>query len=313
MAPNSIEMSVVIPVYNEEGNINLLYEELLRVLQDFNFNSEVIFIDDGSKDNTFSVIKHLPVSAKVRIRGISLSRNFGHQVTLTAGLEQAKGNVIISLDGDLQHPPSLIPELYKRHLQGYDIVNTIRNDSEETSPLKKISSSLFYKLFNYLSATQIEAAAADFRLLSRRALDAFLSFPDKERFIRGMVVWMGFRQTYVSYQAQPRFAGRSKYTLLKMAGLSLNAITSFSSAPLKLPLIMGGSIFLFSMAYSILTLYNYTKGTALPGGTPLLISTLFLGAMQLISIGVLGIYLGRIFNETKNWPLYFVKETWEGD
>lgn len=304
-------MSVVIPVYNEEENILVLHQELMTVLNNFPFQSEVIFMDDGSKDRTFESICSLSGNKKVQLRGISLSRNFGHQITLSAGLEQAKGNVVVSLDGDMQHPPVVIPELYAKYKEGYDIVNTIRLDDEKIGLFKKFSSGLFYQLFNFLSSTKIESATADFRLLSRKALDAFLRFPEKDRFIRGMVVWMGFPQSYVTYRANPRFAGRSKFTPLKMLSLSLNAITSFSSAPLRLPLFIGTFIFFTSILYICFAVYNYLQGTTLPGWTSLLISVLLLGGVQLICIGIIGIYLGRVFNETKNRPLYFVKEIWE--
>ncbi|MBL0308922.1 MAG: glycosyltransferase family 2 protein [Bacteroidetes bacterium] len=307
---HSIEISVVIPVYNEKENIKILYDELSRVLNNFEFRSEVIFVDDGSVDDTFGTIRNLINSNMVQVKAISLSRNFGHQIALTAGLEQAKGKVAISLDGDMQHPPSVIPELYKKYLDGYDIVNTIRRDDEKVGVFKQMSSGLFYKIFNFLSPTRIESATADFRLLSRKALDAFLQFPEKDRFIRGMVVWMGFSQTYISYKADARRKGNSKFTLLKMLSLSLNAITSFSSAPLKIPLLMGGVVFFISVFYIFFALWRYAHGATIPGWTSLLVSVLFLGSVQLISIGILGVYLGRIFNETKSRPLYFVKETW---
>lgn len=306
-----VEMSVVIPVYNEEENVKLIYRELLSVLNSFDFNSEVIFVDDGSIDRTFDAIRTLPASEKIHLRGIALSRNFGHQIALSAGLEQAKGDVIISLDGDMQHPPALLLDLYAKYKEGFDIVNTIRQDDAQIGPFKRMTSGLFYKLFNFLSPTKIETSTADFRLFSRKALNAFLSFPENDRFIRGMVAWMGFSQAYVSYQASPRRQGGSKFTLLKMITLSLNAITSFSSAPLKIPFLMGGFVFLVSLVYIFFALWEYMHGETIPGWTSLLISVLFIGSIQLISVGILGIYLGRIFNETKKRPLYFLKETWE--
>lgn len=306
-----VKMSIVISVFNEEDNVKELFGELTAVLNRFEFQSEVIFIDDGSNDRTFACIQQLSGTDKIKVRGVSLSRNFGHQVSVSAGLELAKGDVVITMDGDLQHPPSLIPGLYEKHLQGFDIVNTIRNDDERIGFFKKISSAFFYKTFNLLSSTKIESATADFRLLSRKAVDAFLRFPEKDRFIRGMVVWMGYRQTYLHYKALPRHSGTTKFTPFKMINLSLNAITSFSSAPLRLPLLAGTLIFFACLIYIGYAIYSYLNGLTQPGWASLLISVLFIGAVQLISIGIIGIYLGRVFNETKNRPLYFVKETWE--
>jgi len=301
------KISVVIPLFNEENNIRQLYDELIPVLTKLVNNYEIIFVDDGSRDGSFEIVKQFSLENK-SIKGISLSRNFGHQIALTAGLHQAKGETVITMDADLQHPPNLIPELYKLYKNGYDIVNTIRLDTADAGIFKKFTSNIFYKLLNYLSDIKIEPASADFRLMSRKAVDAFISINEKDRFTRGLVSWMGFKQVSLDYFAPPRFAGKSKYTIRRMFSFGLDGITSFSSKPLRISFYFGISVFVFGIIYAIFAIINYFHGMVIPGWTSNLVSILLIGGIQLVSIGIIGEYIARIFNEVKARPLYFIKD-----
>lgn len=300
-------LSIVIPVYNEAQNLPLLYDELIKVLATLDYSYEVLFVDDGSVDESFSVIKKLNQQNEA-VKGLSFSKNFGHQIALLAGLQKASGDIVITMDGDLQHPPSVIPTLIAHHLEGFDIVNTRRIDEASIRPFKKWSSSLYYKIINYLSDVKIEPAAADFRLMSRKAVDAFLQFQERDRFTRGLVSWMGFRQKIIDYQAQSRAHGNSKFTLKKMIRFGLNGITSFSSRPLRISFYAGAFITLSSLLYAIYALIRFINGNTIQGWTSILITVLIIGGAILINLGIIGEYIARIFNEVKARPLYFLKD-----
>ena len=244
-------LSIVIPLFNEVDNITELYRQLTVVFTDLsNYEYEILFVDDGSRDGSFEAVKILNQTDK-RVRGVSFSRNFGHQTALLAGLEHAKGDAIISMDADLQHPPDLIPQLVEQWQAGFEIVNTRRLDSEGVSWFKKSSSKYYYSLLNYLSDIPIEPAAADFRLMSQKVVKAYLSLPERGRFTRGLVSWIGFRQTIIDYKANARFAGKSKYSLIKMLKFGLDGIISFSARPLRLSFYVGFLVFLFGILYAL--------------------------------------------------------------
>lgn len=300
-------ISIVIPAFNEEQNIIALYNELISVLQKISFRYEIIFVDDGSRDNTFNEIKKIAEKDKC-VSGISLSRNFGHQVAIMAGLQQAKGDLVIMMDADLQHPPDAIPLMIEEQEKGFDIVNTKRIDAKGTALTKKTTSKLFYNLLNKLSDVRIEPAAADFRLMTRKAVDAFLRLEERDRFTRGLISWMGFKQTVIEYQASARFAGKSKYTVKKMFRFGMDGITSFSSKPLRVSFYIGFIVFLIGLAYSVYAIIEYILNKTVPGWTSMLVSVLIIGGIQLLSIGIVGEYIARIFNEAKRRPLYFVKD-----
>jgi dolichol-phosphate mannosyltransferase len=301
------EISIVVPVFNEAGNIGPLYERLKTVLDGLGLRYELVFADDGSRDASFEQIRALSQSDPV-VKGLSLSRNFGHQVALLAGIRHASGKVVITMDGDLQHPPELIPKLYHEYLAGFDIVNTIRQDPPETGRFKKLSSRWFYSLMNRLSEVRIEPASADFRLMGRKAVTAFLEIPERDRFTRGLVSWMGFRQQVLPYQAEPRFSGKTKYTLFRMLRFAWDGITSFSSRPLRLSFYAGTVVSLLAMLYGLYAVISYLSGKTLEGWTSILVSVLFIGGLQLLSLGIVGEYISRIFNEAKGRPLYFIKD-----
>jgi len=300
-------LSIVIPAFNEEHNIDALYNELISVLKTIALEYEIIFIDDGSRDSTFKVIKEI-AEKDSRVLGISLSRNFGHEIAIMAGLQNCKGSLIIMMDADLQHPPEVIPLLLEEQKKGYDIVNTRRLNTQGTSVSKKITSKFFYNIFNKLSDVRIEPAAADFRLMTRKAVDAFLQLEERDRFTRGLISWMGFRQSIVEYKASSRFSGRSKYTFKKMFHFSIDGITSFSSKPLRISFYAGLLIFFAGLIYSVYAIVKYMNGETVAGWTSILLSVLIIGGVQLLSIGIIGEYIARIFNETKARPLYFIKD-----
>jgi len=303
-------LSVVIPVYNEKENISSLTAKLQMVLQAIGGEYEILFIDDGSTDETVALLKELNQKDK-RIKAILLSRNFGHQIALSAGLENAKGEIVITLDGDLQHPVELIPQLLETHLKGFDVVNTFRVESGDINAFKKQSSKWFYKLFNSLADIQIEPSSSDFRLYSRRFLNEFLKLEEKDRFIRGMIKWVGFEQTTIPYKAEARLNGQSKYTTKKMFLFSANGITSFSSKLLRVPVLIGIIFCVVAVLYSAFILYSWMAGKNVPGWTSIIFVTLFVGGVILICLGIISEYILRIFNEAKNRPLYIVKEKLE--
>lgn len=303
----NIPISVVIPVYNEEDNVTFLYSALKEVLEANFTDFEVIFSNDGSKDQTFQKIKELH-QKDPRVKGITFSRNFGHQAALYAGLSKAKGAAVVSMDGDMQHPPSFIPELYKKYKEGFDIVNTRRIDAEDTGFVKKLTSKWYYKLINYLSDVPIEPAAADFRLMSLQAVHALNEMPERHRFTRGLVGWMGFKQTILDYKAQKRHAGSTKYTFLKMLSFGLDGIVSFSVKPLRIAFYTGFIVSIASLIYALFAIFNHISGETVPGWTSILVSVLFIGGVTLLCLGVIGEYIARIFNEVRRRPMYFIKE-----
>jgi dolichol-phosphate mannosyltransferase len=304
---NQTDISLVIPLLNEEGNVNELITRLKLTLESLGKIWEIILVDDGSRDGTFNRIREF-AGMDPRIIGISLSRNFGQQIALIAGLTEARGNLVITLDADLQHPPELIPKLIEMQAEGFDIVNTKRLEHQGTGKLKKWSSAGFYAVLNRLSDVKLEPGSADFRLFTRRALDAFLSFPEKDRFNRGLVVWMGFRQGVVTYVAPPRTSGQTNYTVKKMMRLGLDGITAFSSKPLRISAYLGIITTVVGLLYMIYALVAFLTGHTSPGWTSLIAVVILLGGVQLLCMGIIGEYIARIYNESKNRPLFFIKD-----
>ncbi len=307
MNKQQIQISVVIPLLNEEGNIIVLYQSLSKVLNQLSIDYEILFIDDGSKDRSFEIIQQI-CNQNNRVLGISLSRNFGHQIALTAGLEHSSGQIIVTMDADMQHPPEVILDLYKKYQEGFDIVNTVRTETADSGFIKKITSNWFYKIINCLSDIHIESGAADFRLMNRKTVDAFLQMKEKNRFTRGLISWMGYKQATVPYIAPSRFSGKSKYSIVKMFHFSIDAITSFSAKPLRISFYLGLIVSLLGLLYAVYAIVEYYNGKNIQGWTSILVSVLIIGGIQLISIGIIGEYLARVFMEGKNRPLYMVKQ-----
>jgi dolichol-phosphate mannosyltransferase len=310
MTEKSPTLSIVCPAYREEEVLPVFHARLNEVLRPLasDYRIEILYIDDGSTDGTLSVLREL-AATDLRVRYLSLSRNFGHQAALTAGLEHARGDVVVSLDADLQHPPELISQLLERWRAGYDIVLTERRDSEELGWFKRFTSRQFYRLMRVLSDTEVRPACADFRLLSRKALDALLSLHETHRFLRGMVNWLGFRVVSIPYQAAPRAAGQSHYTLRRMLRLAGDGMLSFSRVPLQLPVAAGlASLGLGGLYALALVLAALLVGVTSWPVHLLVVVVLVLGGLILCSLGIVGEYVGRIFEQVKQRPIYLLKE-----
>jgi dolichol-phosphate mannosyltransferase len=298
-------LSVCAPVFDEEELVEVFYERATAALAGFDY--ELIVVDDGSRDATPAILDRL-ADADPRLRVIHLSRNFGHQAALTAGLEHARGDAVAMLDADLQDPPELIREMVDLWAQGSDVVYAVRSQREGETRFKLATATWFYKLFDKLAQVDLEPNSGDFRLLDRRALAALLAMGERSRFLRGMTVWIGFTQTAISYQRDARYAGETKYPLRKMLRFSLDAISSFSHLPLQMATYLG---FLFSgVAFLAIPVVVALRifGSYLPGFGSITIAILMLGGIQLIAIGLIGEYVGRIYDEVKRRPLYIVDD-----
>jgi dolichol-phosphate mannosyltransferase len=303
-------LSIVCPAYNEQEVLPRFHRELVAVLDQLggSYRTEVIYVDDGSRDRTLETLRAL-AGADARVRYASFSRNFGHQAALTAGLELAQGDVVITMDSDLQHPPALIPALLEQWRAGKDVVLTIRHDNE-SGLVKRHTSRWFYALMRLLSDTEIRAAAADFRLMSRRAVDALLQRREAHRFLRGMVQWLGFPAAEIPFLVQPRAAGRSKYSLRRMLTLAADGAISFSRTPLRLVMVTGLLASGLGLAATACGLGCWlARGAAEAGWVIVLGALLLIGGAILFSLGVVGEYVGRIYEQVKARPLYVLKET----
>ena len=298
-------LSVVAPVYNEEELIEPFVRRTCAAVADYTF--ELVLVNDGSSDGTPALLDSI-AERDPRVRVVHLSRNFGHQAALTAGLEHAVGDVVAMIDADLQDPPELIPTMVARWEEGSDVVYAVRKQREGETAFKLATASWFYKLFDKLAQVDLEPNSGDFRLLDRGALDALLSMTERSRFLRGMTVWVGFSQTAVSYERDARHAGETKYTLRRMLRFSLDAIASFSHLPLQVATYVGmlsaGVAFIAIPVVIALRI----AGSYLPGFGSITIAILLLGGIQLIALGVIGEYVGRIYDEVKHRPLYIVRE-----
>lgn len=308
LSENESQLSIVIPAYNEEGNIHRLYDELMNYLPSLKVSWEIVFVDDGSTDKTWNKILSLNKNDR-NVKGIRLTRNFGHQYALLAGLFQVSGRAIIIMDADLQHPPSLIPRLVEEWQKGNKIVNTLRIDAIKTSFFKKASSNLFYKIFSFLSGVKIEKGMADFRLLDRQVIDIILRFREEHLFLRGLFQWVGFQNSTVHYQCQDRFSGMSKYTLKKMIRLASDGITSFSLVPLRISIFVG--LITSAIAFGGIIYAVYIKlftDRAVQGWSSVVAILSFLFGILFILLGVVGEYIGKIFIQVRRRPRFIINE-----
>jgi len=301
-------VSVVVPVWNERGNLPLLIEQVEAVFASLPYKLSFIFVEDSSTDGTLEYIKQ-QATAHNHIFYISLTKSFGHQNALKAGLDRADTDAVIMMDGDLQHPPSLIPELLAHWEKGYDIVYTIRNDHQEIPLLKKRTSNLFYDVINNLSDIELEQGAADFRLMDKKVVNVFRTFTESDIFMRGLVKWMGFPQIGIEYTSALRYQGESKYTLKRMLRFALQGITSFSTRPLYIAAYLGFFFSLFSLLYIPYIIYSYFFGTMVLGWPSVIATIAFFGGLQLMILGIIGMYLGKLFMQSKHRPHYIVKES----
>jgi dolichol-phosphate mannosyltransferase len=304
----SLLLSIIIPCYNEEEVIKVTHTRLTSVLEEITPDFELIYIDDGSRDQTAELSRQLHTSDS-RVRVILLSRNFGHQMATTAGIEHSVGDAVVLIDADLQDPPEVIKEMVDKWRQGYDVVYGVRTERIGESAFKLWSAKAFYRLINQLSDVEIPLDTGDFRLMDRQVVKALLAMPERDRFLRGMVSWVGFRQIAVPYQREKRVAGVSKYPLWKMVRFATDGILSFSLVPLRLAIWFG--FFALALAF-IGIIYAFVvrlfTSNWQPGWALLFIAILSMGGVQLIFLGVIGEYIGRIYREEKRRPLYLVKE-----
>ena len=303
------QLSIIVPCYNEEAVLAETHRRLSDVLERIDgVDYEIVYVDDGSHDDTRLILGALHASDE-HVRVVRFSRNFGHQTAVTAGLEHAKGDAVVLIDADLQDPPELIPEFVARWREGYHVAYGVRTDRPGETRFKLATARSFYRLLGRLSETQIPLDAGDFRLMDRRVVNALQAMPERDRFVRGMVAWVGFRQTAVPYKRAPRFAGESKYPLFKMMRFALDGVTSFSVAPLHAATWIGfaaSAIAMIAACYAlVLRLFTNNWVT---GWTALFIAVLFVGGTQLLALGVIGEYIGRIYAESKRRPLYVVQE-----
>ena len=304
------DISVVLPVFNEEAGLPQLYRRLKDVLVAAGMPHEIILVNDGSRDRSWERILDL-ANADPHVKAVNLSRNFGHQIAITAGIDVSTGATVVIMDSDLQDPPELIPELYQKYREGFDVVYAQRRKREGETWFKRTTATFFYRLIRRMTTIEIPVDTGDFRLMSRRVVDDLKRLQEQNRFVRGLVTWVGYNQTPVPYDRDRRYGGDSKYSIGKMMKFALDGITGFSSQPLRLASHVGLLSAAASLALMVgLMVYKVAGGTGLvPGWTSLAVAVLFLGGLQLLAIGILGEYVGRIYEEAKRRPLYLVKDS----
>lgn len=301
-------ISIVIPLFNEEKTIEELYFEINKSIGGLNDDIELIFINDGSTDNTLQLLLDLYKKDK-RIKIINFSRNFGQCGAQIAGLHNTKGDAVILMDGDLQHPPKYIPDLIDKWKEGYDVVYTIRKKSADNSFLREMGANVFPKLLNYLSGLEIVPGAADFRITDRRVIESIRNFKEHNIYVRGIIFWMGYKTTSIEYNAPPRFAGKSHYNYFSLLRFSNNLIAQFSSLPLYFSAIIGLIISIISFLFGIFLIYEWIQNGRIPTGyTSILVAILFTSGIILVASGIIGIYIGKIYEEVKNRPRYIISE-----
>lgn len=309
MTQNRIDLSVVVPLFNEEGNFKILLKRLQDAIRSINISYEIIFVNDGSKDSTISLLKEA-VETLPNVNYISFSRNFGHQVAVSSGLKYCSGEAIVIIDGDLQDPPELIPELYEKYKAGYKIVNAKRKSRKGEGILKKATAKLFYRILKSITSVDIPVDTGDFRLVDRSVVDILNKMPEPDKYIRGQVAWTGFSTVAVEFERDARLEGETGYSYRQMIHFAMNGITSFSSAPLKFASILG---FIFSFLAVLLIIWalyvRIISEDYIKGWTSMIIAVLLIGGVQLISIGIIGEYLWRIMNMIRKRPLFVVDET----
>ena len=303
------KISIVIPAHNEEGNIFLIHQRIKKVFSELqNYHFEIIFVNDGSRDQTQAKIEEL-ASQFEEVKFIEFSRNFGHQPAVKAGIDRSNANAVISMDADLQHPPELIPDMIKKWEEGFDIVYTIRTYPKEISAFKRKTSSLYYKFLSKISDVNLlEGGGSDFRLMDSSVVDVVRNMNESDIFLRGLSNWMGFRQTGIHFTAGERAFGESSYNLQKMMRFAFTGITAFSVKPLYLAAYLG---FIFSaiavLGYGIYVIHSFVSGTEISGWASLIMTVVFFGGIQLIILGIIGIYLGKIFKQVKERPNYIIR------
>ena len=301
--------SLVIPVYNEEDNIKQLYDRISVVMNQLDIESEIVLVDDGSSDRSLAIIQELRIKDP-RVKYISLARNFGHQIAVTAGLNFVQGQAAIVIDADLQDPPELVPDMLKLWREGFKIVYAQRLVRKDESLLKRLSVYIFYRILQHLADIDIPIDTGDFCLMDRQVIETLNAMPERNRYVRGLRAWTGFRQTAIAYERDGRFAGESKYPFTKLVSLAIDGIVSFSRVPLRLATYLGLITAIFAIVMICLVIYWRLTDpySQFIGFAMITVAVFFLGAVQLISIGILGEYIGRIYEEVKRRPIYTLKE-----
>jgi polyisoprenyl-phosphate glycosyltransferase len=304
-----IRLSVVLPVFNEQELVPTLFRRVSDVLAAMGISYEIIFVNDGSRDGSWDAIV-TAARSDARTKAINLSRNFGHQVAITAGLEASRGDAVVVMDSDLQDPPEVIPDLFAKFLEGYDVVYAQRRRRAGETWVKKITAKVFYRVMRRMTSLDMPVDTGDFRLMSRRVVDDLARFPEQHRFIRGLVSWVGYSQAPVLYDRDRRYGGRTKFSMAKMVVFAFDGITSMSIQPLRLASHFGLALSVLSFAGMLaVVVYKLAGGAGLiPGWTSLFVAALFLGGIQLMALGLLGEYIGRIHEEVKQRPMYLVRD-----
>lgn len=304
-------IAIVIPSYNEATNIDVLVNALNETVSNLSYDFKFVFVDDGSSDDTIAILREKS-KLQSNIFYVELSRNFGHQNALKAGIDLVKNDAdaIISMDGDMQHPPKIIPKLIQKWEEGYEVVYTIREEDKKLSYFKNKSSNMFYGLMNKLSDIKFEPGTADFRLIDKKVAQVFSDFSENELFIRGIINWVGFKQFAVNYEPNERFSGKSKYTFGKMLRFAIQGITSFSTKPLSMAIILGISLsvlaFIFYIGYVIYSIYY---GHVISGWASVITTVVFFGGLNLVVLGIIGVYIGKLFMQSKGRPNYLISNT----
>lgn len=304
--PDNHLLSIILPAYNEQDNIKNAFLTISRTLKENDIPFEIIFVDDGSADSTFIRIQELSAQ-HAEVRGLSFSRNFGKESAIFAGLEAARGACCLVMDCDLQHPPALIPEMYRLWKDGFEVVEGVKASRGKENPLHTLCAKGFYRLIS--SATGIDMSqASDFKLLDRKAVDALLILPERAPFFRALSSWVGFKTTTIPFEVQERIAGTSKWSLLSLVKYAIRNITSFSGVPMQLVTLLGWIMLLACAALGIQSLYRYFSGTALEGFTTVILLQLIIGSVLMISLGIIGHYISRIYDEIKARPRYIIRQ-----
>ena len=304
-----MDISVIIPTYNEEKNIQHLYDRLSGVMRNLNVTYELIFVNDGSNDASIGLIKVL-AKKHSEVKYISFSRNFGHQIAVTAGLDKTIGDAVVIIDADLQDPPELIAEMYQKRAEGFDVIYAKRKSREGEGFLKLWTAKMFYRILSKMTAISIPVDTGDFRMIDKKIVEVLREMPEKNKYLRGQISWVGFNQTFVEYDRKERQAGETGYTYRKMLHFALDGITAFSDVPLKIVTYFGFMVSIVAFFVAIYALFSkFIWEDSVPGWTSLMIAILFIGGIQMIAIGIIGEYLSRMNHNIRNRPLYIVKES----
>lgn len=303
-----INLSFIIPIYNEEDNISQLFDRIKKVSDELLISHEFVFINDGSRDQSLKLIREL-ASRHSFVRYIDFSRNFGHQIAVTAGLDHCSGEYIVIIDADLQDPPELIRKMYLKANEGFEVVYAKRRSRAGEGFAKKYTAKLFYRILSRMTSVDVPVDTGDFRIIHRKVADVLKQMPEQQKFLRGQISWAGFRQTYIEYDRDERYAGKTGYTYKKMIRFALDGITSFSNWPLKFATIAGFIVSLFAFIMILYALYaRFISKEYVQGWTSLMLAILFLGGVQLLSIGIIGEYISRLSANVRNRPLYVINE-----